>query len=69
MTSTGNRESTNKLASPKKHISDVNTKVFTCQQAQAATPINEPSNLIDKNEYFQFTDSKVQKQINYDYHH
>ena len=63
-----NRATTNEITSPKKINSDVNPKDFTRKQAQTLTPFNTEVNPIDRSK-FCFTDSKMQKQFNYDYHH
>ena len=69
MTLTANRESANVIASPMKFNSDVNPKDLTREQAQATTPFRSEPNLIDKSNNFYFTDSKMQSQFKYDYHH
>ena len=63
------RESTNEIASPKKIDTNVNPKDFTRGQAQANISINIEFNLIERSFTFYFTDSKMEKQINYDYYH
>ena len=57
MTLTLNQESTNKIASQKNFISDVNPKHFQREQAPAITPNNTEFILIDKSKNFHFTDS------------
>ena len=68
MTLTANRESTNEIACPKDFNSDTNPKDFTRDEAQTISPINTEFSPIDKSN-FSLTDSKMQKEFNYDYHH
>ena len=69
MTLTTNRESNKKIDSPKKLIWDVNPKDFTREKTRTITPTNTEFDFIDKSKNFYVTDSKMQKQFNYDYHH
>ena len=64
-----NQESFNEIASPKNFNSVFNPKDFTRQHAQENSSINTEFNLIEKSNNFYFTDSKIEEQFNYDYHH
>ena len=69
MTLKANQESTDENASTEKSDSDVNSKDFTCEQAQAINSIKVEFILSDKKNKFHFTASKMEKQFNFEYHH
>ena len=69
MALTTNRESANEIASSKKFISDVKSKDFTRERTQAIRSNSTNYHLINKNNKFDFTDLKMEKELTYEYHH
>ena len=61
-----NQELVNEIASPMKSIPDTNSNDFTHEQAPAINTINTTFNPINKNNNFELTDSKTEKQLNYE---
>ena len=69
MTLKKNRAFTNENVSPKKFIRDANSKDLARKQAQAINSTNTNFDPINKISNFDFTDSKMEKQFNFNYHH
>ena len=66
MTLKANRESSIETVSPKKPIWDGNPKDFTREPAQTINLFDTESTVIIKSMNFDFTDSKIEKQFNYE---
>ena len=63
-----NRELTKGFISSKIFIPDVKSKYFTREQTQAIRSFSTNHCLIDKNNKFDFTDSKMEKKFMYEHH-